>query len=104
MLSQDARAGVQRAKALADPTRLQIALEIRAHPHGSIDQIAERVDRHQSLVSRHCTRLYEAGLAHRNATGHPHYWLTDYGEALLVLLMSGEAHSRSNRPAISASE
>jgi DNA-binding transcriptional ArsR family regulator len=81
------RAGAKRAQALSDPTRLSIALAIRDHPRQLVDQIAEEVGRHQSLVSRHCQKLYEAGLLDRAMRGHPDYALSDYGARLVRLVM-----------------
>jgi len=89
----EVKAGASRAQALADPTRLSIALAVRQHPRELLDRIADEVGRDQSLISRHCQKLYEVGILDRFAKGRPHYSVTDFGERLLQLLMEGpESH------------
>ena len=97
-------AAAGRAKALGDATRLTVALAFRRRPGARyVGDIAVEIDRHQSLVSRHCARLHEAGLLARRMDympKRPMYVLTAYGEALLDLVLEGpEGHDRSSRSA-----
>ena len=61
---KDIRLAAERAQALADPTRLSIALILRdAQPAPvTVSKIAEKIGRDRGLVSRHCAKLHEAGL------------------------------------------
>jgi DNA-binding MarR family transcriptional regulator len=63
-------------------------MELREQSSLGVGQLAERIGRHQSLVSRHCTRLKADGLiVRRNPTSRPSYSLTDYGREFLAFVM-----------------
>lgn len=90
------RRGVVRAKALGGTTRLSIAVTLRERAQAMyVDQLAAEIGRDQSLVSRHCQKLAQAGLCRRYvAFGLAHYELTDEGLALVDAVMKHQSSSR----------
>ena len=73
------------AKALGDPTRLAIALALRAGEVACVCDLAWIVGRDERLVSHHVRLLKGAGLARSERDGKMvMYELTDRGRALLA--------------------
>jgi DNA-binding transcriptional ArsR family regulator len=74
----------RRAKALADPTRLTVALALRAAGTACVCDLAWIVGRDERLVSHHVRLLRAAGLARSQRTGRMvMYELTETGAAQL---------------------
>ena len=72
------------AKALADPTRLAIAVALRDAETACVCDLAWIVGRDDKLVSHHARALRSAGLASAAREGKMvMYALTDHGRALL---------------------
>jgi DNA-binding transcriptional ArsR family regulator len=72
------------AKALADPTRLAVALALQACGNACVCDLAWIVGRDEKLVSHHVRQLRTAGLARSERDGKMvMYELTDRGRALL---------------------
>lgn len=85
------REASERAKALADPTRLAIAIELRrAYPNSvSATTMNETIGRDGSVVSRHCTKLRNAGLVERDYFHHlANFKLTEPGKALVDAVLA----------------
>ena len=73
------------AKALADPTRLAVALALEAGGTACICDLAWIVGRDERLVSHHARQLKGAALARSQRDGKMvMYELTDRGRALLA--------------------
>lgn len=73
-----------RAKALGDPTRLAVALALRASQTACVCDLAWIVGRDEKLVSHHVRALRSAGLAGSAREGRMvMYTLTEPGRALL---------------------
>jgi ArsR family transcriptional regulator, lead/cadmium/zinc/bismuth-responsive transcriptional repressor len=73
------------AKALADPTRLAIALALAAGERACVCDLGWIVGRDERLVSHHVRQLKAAGLARSEREGKMvMYELTDRGRALLA--------------------
>jgi ArsR family transcriptional regulator, lead/cadmium/zinc/bismuth-responsive transcriptional repressor len=73
-----------RAKALADPTRLLIALALREGEELCVCDLAWIAGRAENLVGHHLRTLRAAGLARSRRDGKVvFYALTDAGRALL---------------------
>ena len=91
-LSDDAaRVIAERAKALADPTRLAIALALAATDELCVCDIAWVAERAENLVSHHLRALRGAGLVTSRRDGKMvMYAMTPAGSALLAAL-SAEA-------------
>jgi DNA-binding transcriptional ArsR family regulator len=80
------------AKALGDPTRLAIALALRAGETACVCDLAWIVGRDERLVSHHLRLLRAAGLAHSERDGKMvMYELTERGRALLDAVIVREA-------------
>ena len=80
------------AKALGDPTRLAIAVALRAGERACVCDLAWIVGRDEKLVSHHVRRLKAAGVARSHRDGKMvMYALTDRGRALLAAVMAPEA-------------
>lgn len=74
----------ERFRALADPTRLTIALALRDAQELCVCDISWIVERAQNLVSHHLRALRRAGLVDSRREGKMAlYSLTDAGSALL---------------------
>jgi ArsR family transcriptional regulator, lead/cadmium/zinc/bismuth-responsive transcriptional repressor len=77
-------AAAQRARALSDPTRLLVALALRAGEELCICDLAWVCERSDKLVSHHARALRAAGLVQSRRDGKMvMYSLTDAGRALL---------------------
>ncbi len=75
----------ERAKALADPTRLTIATALAAGDELCVCDIAWVCERPENLVSHHLRALRTVGLVARRRDGKMvMYALTDAGRALLA--------------------
>jgi DNA-binding transcriptional ArsR family regulator len=73
------------AKALADPTRLAIALALRDGERACVCDLAWIVGRDEKLVSHHVRQLKSAGLARSEREGKMvMYELTERGRALVA--------------------
>jgi ArsR family transcriptional regulator, lead/cadmium/zinc/bismuth-responsive transcriptional repressor len=80
------------AKALTDPTRLAIALSLRAGGECCVCDLAWIVGRHEKLVSHHLRLLKSAGAATSRRDGRMVlYELTDHGARLLGVLVPADA-------------
>ena len=77
------------AKALADPTRLAVALALRGGERACVCDLAWIVGRDERLVSHHVRQLKGAGLARSERDRKMvMYELTDRGSVLLAAVMS----------------
>lgn len=80
------------AKALGDPTRLAVAVALRAGDRACVCDLAWIVGRDEKLVSHHARQLKAAGLARSERDGRMvMYSLTDRGRALLAAVSGHEA-------------
>lgn len=74
----------ERAKALADPTRLTVALSLQAGRELCVCDLAWVCERSDKLISHHLRQLRAAGLVRSRRDGKMvMYALTDAGVALL---------------------
>ena len=81
-----------RAKALADPTRLAVALCLARGGELCVCDLAWVVERSDKLVSHHVRALRSAGLVHSRREGKMvMYALTEEGAALLAAVLDREA-------------
>lgn len=79
------------AKALADPTRLAIAIALRCGEQACVCDLAWIVGRDEKLVSHHVRQLKGAGLARSHRDGRMVlYELTARGSALLEAVATQE--------------
>jgi DNA-binding transcriptional ArsR family regulator len=86
---REARALAEGFRALGDPTRLTIALALRAGGELCVCDLAWIVERAENLVSHHLRALRAAGLADYRRDGKMAlYGLTDRGRVLLDTLTS----------------
>ena len=86
------RALAQGFRALGDPTRLTIALALRAGSELCVCDLAWISERAENLVSHHLRALRAAGLADYRRDGKmAFYSLTERGRVLLETLASGVA-------------
>jgi ArsR family transcriptional regulator, lead/cadmium/zinc/bismuth-responsive transcriptional repressor len=82
------------AKALADPTRLAIALALRDGERACVCDLAWVVGRDEKLVSHHVRQLKAAALARSERDGKMvMYELTARGRALLWAIADEEART-----------
>jgi DNA-binding transcriptional ArsR family regulator len=73
------------AKALADPTRLAVALALNAGDSACVCDLAWIVGRDERLVSHHARQLKASGIAHSRRDGKMViYELTERGRELLA--------------------
>ena len=80
-----------RAQALADPTRLMLALALKDGGELCVCDLAWIVERSQNLVSHHLRALRQAGLARSRRDGKlVMYELTEDGAALVEALVAVE--------------
>lgn len=85
---EDVRPAAERARALADPTRLRIARALQVGGELCVCDLAWVCSAAQNLVSHHVRQLRAAGLAASRRDGKlVMYRLTDTGRALLALLL-----------------
>jgi DNA-binding transcriptional ArsR family regulator len=84
-----AEAAAARAKALADPTRLTLAVALRdAEGELCVCDLAWVAERSEKLVSHHVRALRAAGLVRSRRDGKMvMYALTDTGRALVALVV-----------------
>ncbi|MBS1895343.1 MAG: helix-turn-helix transcriptional regulator [Actinobacteria bacterium] len=79
------------AAALADPTRLAVAVALAAGEPVCVCDLAWIVGRGERLVSHHARRLKAAGLAHSRREGKMvMYELSERGRELLAAVVPGE--------------
>ncbi|WP_116246773.1 metalloregulator ArsR/SmtB family transcription factor [Nocardiopsis sp. FIRDI 009] len=84
----DVRPAADRARALADPTRLRIARALQIGGELCVCDLAWVCSSSQNLVSHHARQLRTAGLTASRRDGKlVMYRLTDAGHALLSLLL-----------------
>jgi DNA-binding transcriptional ArsR family regulator len=84
---REARALAAGFRALGDPTRLTIALALRATDELCVCDLAWIVERAENLVSHHLRALRAASLADYRRDGKMAlYSLTEHGQALLHTL------------------
>ncbi len=84
-----AEGAAERAKALADPTRVTLAHALREQPLCVCD-LAWVSERSQNLVSHHVRVLRRAGLVHGRRDGKMvMHSLTDAGRSLLEAVVAG---------------
>jgi DNA-binding transcriptional ArsR family regulator len=82
------RVAAERAKALGDPTRLQVALALREGDELCVCDLAWVCERSDKLVSHHARALRAAGLVDSRREGKMvMYFLTDTGRALLEAVL-----------------
>ena len=82
------------AKALGDPTRLAVAVALRAGERACICDLAWILGRDEKLVSHHARQLKAAGLARSEREGRMvMYSLTERGRALLAAVSAHEARA-----------
>ncbi len=95
-LSEDlARSLAERAKALADPTRLTIAAALAATDELCVCDIAWVCERPENLVSHHLRALRAAGVVTSRREGKMvMYTVTDAGRALLAAV---SVHAEAQR-------
>ncbi|MFC4565181.1 ArsR/SmtB family transcription factor [Nocardiopsis mangrovi] len=87
-----ARTAAERAKALADPTRLRIASALQAGDELCVCDLAWVCGASKNLVSHHVRQLRIAGLAASRRDGKlVMYRLTDTGTTLLATLIAPTA-------------
>jgi len=83
-----AESSAGRAAALGDPTRMAVAVALRAGGELCVCDLAWVVERGQNLVSHHVRRLRQAGLARSRREGKTvMYALTPEGARLLDALL-----------------
>lgn len=89
---EEAETLARRAHALADPTRLTIALALGEADELCVCDMAWIVERAENLVSHHLRALRSAGLARSRREGKTVlYTLTEDGRRLLVAVTSQAA-------------
>lgn len=88
---RSAEAAAERARALADPTRLTLAAALRSGGELCVCDLAWISSRAQNLVSHHLRVLRAAGLVTSRRDGKMvMYALTGEGEALVDAVLSSE--------------
>lgn len=91
----EAREASERARALSDPTRLALAVALRAGEELCVCDLAWISGRSQNLVSHHMRALRSGGLVRSRRSGKlVMYSMTALGEALLGALEGEKAQSR----------
>jgi ArsR family transcriptional regulator, lead/cadmium/zinc/bismuth-responsive transcriptional repressor len=87
----DLEAAAERAKALADPTRLAVALALARGGELCVCDLAWVVERSDKLVSHHVRALRSSGLVQSRREGKMvMYALTEEGAALLAAVLDRE--------------
>ena len=82
------------AKALSDPTRLAVAVALRAGERACVCDLSWVVGRDEKLVSHHVRQLKNAGVARSERDGKMvMYELTERGRALLEAIAGSEARA-----------
>jgi DNA-binding transcriptional ArsR family regulator len=91
----DAVVHAERAKALADPTRLTLAAALRDGGQLCVCDLSWIAERAQNLVSHHVRVLRRAGLVSSRRDGKMvMYSLTDEGRSLLASVLDEETAAR----------
>jgi ArsR family transcriptional regulator, lead/cadmium/zinc/bismuth-responsive transcriptional repressor len=91
-----AAAAAARARALADPTRLSLAVSLRDGGELCVCDLAWISERTQNLVSHHLRALKQEGLAVSRRDGKVvFYSLTDLGAEMLQRVLGAAAASRA---------
>ena len=86
-----ARGAAERARSLADPTRLTLAAALAQADELCVCDLAWIAERSQNLVSHHLRALRAAGLVDSRREGKMVlYALTAAGRALLISVLRGE--------------
>lgn len=92
----DAQQMADRAKALADPTRLAIALTLCQADELCVCDLAWIMERSQNLVSHHVRVLREAGLVHSRRDGKMVLCaLTDEAQNLISAIAQAKQYTRT---------
>jgi len=95
-----AEAAAARARALADPTRLMLAVALREGGELCVCDLAWISERSQNLVSHHLRALRQSGLARSRRDGKMvMYSLSPEGEALVAATVAAEAEVAPRRAA-----
>ena len=91
LLSEEAtREAAERAKALADPTRLTLAEALREGEELCVCDLSWIAGRSQNLVSHHLRTLRSLGMVRSRRDGKlVMYSLTDAGRSLLSVVLGG---------------
>lgn len=89
----EARLVAERAKALADPTRLTIALALAAADELCVCDIAWISERAENLVSHHLRALRNAGLVSSRRDGKMVIYALTPTCAALLSVLSAEVHA-----------
>jgi ArsR family transcriptional regulator, lead/cadmium/zinc/bismuth-responsive transcriptional repressor len=98
---QALRAAAERAKALGDPTRLQVALALRDGGELCVCDLAWVCERSDKLVSHHARALRVAGLVESRREGKMiMYLLTLSGRALLEAVLPAAVTRSATSPSI----
>lgn len=93
LVSEVAERAAAAAGALADPTRLMLALALRDGGELCVCDLAWISERSQNLVSHHLRALRAVGLAHSRRQGKMvMYALTPTGERLLAATLASATH------------
>ena len=91
---QTLRSASERARALGDPTRLQVALALRHGDELCVCDLAWVCGRSDKVVSHHARALRAAGLVDSRREGKMvMYFLTPTGSALLEAVVPGEVRA-----------
>src|SRR5918997_3560433 len=96
LLEEAAQESADRARALADPTRLTLAAALREGEELCVCDLSWIAGRAQNLVSHHLRMLRSYGMVRSRRDGKlVMYSLTGEGRALLSAVLSEEAEVRS---------
>ena len=96
---ETARGGAERARALADPTRLMLAAALREGGELCVCDLAWISERSQNLVSHHMRVLRSHGLVRSRRDGKlVMYSLAEQGTSLLATVL-GETPREAGAPA-----
>lgn len=88
------RDAAERARGLADPTRLSLAAALAEAEELCVCDLAWIAGRSQNLVSHHLRALRSHGLVDSRRAGKMvMYSLTDDGRSLLAAVLPGEVHA-----------
>jgi DNA-binding transcriptional ArsR family regulator len=92
----EAQKAADRARALADPTRLTLAAALREGGELCVCDLSWIAERKQALVSHHLRTLRSEGLVSSRRDGKlVMYSLTDEGQSLLSAVLGEEAEVRA---------
>jgi DNA-binding transcriptional ArsR family regulator len=91
-----AERAAERARALGDPTRLELAIALAEAAEWCVCDLAWIAERSQNLVSHHLRSLRAAGLVRSRRDGKMvMYALTEEGRLLLASTLGAEAEARA---------